>query len=72
MKITQVEAIPFAIPYSKPLRFASGEVHVAVDRPHDIGNRRQRRSERHRPVPGLREGLADEPFRILLSNGSKK
>lgn len=29
MKITQVEAIPFAIPYNKPLRFASGEVHVA-------------------------------------------
>ena len=29
MKITQVEAIPFAIPYTKPLRFASGEVHVA-------------------------------------------
>lgn len=29
MKITKVEAIPFAIPYTKPLRFASGEVHVA-------------------------------------------
>ncbi|TDC96706.1 enolase [Saccharopolyspora aridisoli] len=29
MKITQVEAIPFAIPYRKPLRFASGEVHAA-------------------------------------------
>jgi L-alanine-DL-glutamate epimerase-like enolase superfamily enzyme len=29
MKITRVEAIPFAIPYSKPIRFASGEVHVA-------------------------------------------
>jgi len=29
MKITHVDAIPFAIPYSKPLRFASGEVHVA-------------------------------------------
>jgi len=29
MKITQVEAIPFAIPYKKPLRFASGEVHAA-------------------------------------------
>lgn len=29
MKITQVEAIPFAIPYAKPLRFASGEVHTA-------------------------------------------
>ncbi|KFG72888.1 mandelate racemase [Streptomyces mutabilis] len=29
MKITQIEAIPFAIPYRKPLRFASGEVHVA-------------------------------------------
>ncbi|ROZ89321.1 mandelate racemase/muconate lactonizing enzyme family protein [Gordonia sp. OPL2] len=29
MKIIAVEAIPFAIPYSKPLRFASGEVHVA-------------------------------------------
>lgn len=34
MKITQVEAIPFAIPYLKPLRFASGAVdraeHVLV------------------------------------------
>jgi L-Ala-D/L-Glu epimerase len=34
MKITKVEAIPFAIPYRKPLRFASGEVteaeHVLV------------------------------------------
>ncbi|MUL83537.1 MULTISPECIES: mandelate racemase/muconate lactonizing enzyme family protein [unclassified Mycolicibacterium] len=30
MKITAVEAIPFAIPYSKPLKFASGEVHVAT------------------------------------------
>ena len=29
MKITQLEAIPFAIPYTKPLRFASGEVHTA-------------------------------------------
>jgi L-alanine-DL-glutamate epimerase-like enolase superfamily enzyme len=29
MKITAVEAIPFAIPYVKPLRFASGEVHTA-------------------------------------------
>jgi L-alanine-DL-glutamate epimerase-like enolase superfamily enzyme len=29
MKITRVEAIPFAIPYKKPLRFASGEVHAA-------------------------------------------
>lgn len=29
MKITRVEAIPFAIPYRKPLRFASGEVRVA-------------------------------------------
>lgn len=29
MKITEVEAIPFAIPYTKPLRFASGEVRAA-------------------------------------------
>jgi L-alanine-DL-glutamate epimerase-like enolase superfamily enzyme len=29
VKITAVEAIPFAIPYVKPLRFASGEVHAA-------------------------------------------
>jgi L-alanine-DL-glutamate epimerase-like enolase superfamily enzyme len=29
MKITRVEAIPFAIPYARPLRFASGEVTVA-------------------------------------------
>lgn len=29
MKITRIEAIPFAIPYRKPLKFASGEVHVA-------------------------------------------
>ncbi|WP_216897546.1 mandelate racemase/muconate lactonizing enzyme family protein [Nocardia alni] len=29
MKITAVEAIPFAIPYRKPLMFASGEVRVA-------------------------------------------
>ncbi|WP_433710231.1 mandelate racemase/muconate lactonizing enzyme family protein [Nocardia sp. CA-084685] len=29
MKITRVEAIPFAIPYRKPLKFASGEVHIA-------------------------------------------
>ena len=29
MKVTKVEAIPFAIPYRKPLRFASGEVFVA-------------------------------------------
>ena len=29
MKITEIEAIPFAIPYTKPLRFASGEVHAA-------------------------------------------
>lgn len=29
MKITHVEAIPFAIPYTKPLKFASGEVHIA-------------------------------------------
>ena len=29
MKIVKIEAIPFAIPYRKPLRFASGEVRVA-------------------------------------------
>jgi L-alanine-DL-glutamate epimerase-like enolase superfamily enzyme len=29
MKITRVEAIPFAIRYRKPLKFASGEVHTA-------------------------------------------
>ncbi|MBX7430711.1 enolase [Mycobacterium sp. Y57] len=29
MKITAVEAIPFAIPYAKPLKFASGEVQAA-------------------------------------------
>jgi L-alanine-DL-glutamate epimerase-like enolase superfamily enzyme len=29
MKINRIEAIPYAIPYRKPLRFASGEVHVA-------------------------------------------
>ncbi|HLN76995.1 MAG TPA: enolase C-terminal domain-like protein [Nocardioidaceae bacterium] len=29
MKVTRVEAIPFAIPYKKPLHFASGEVRVA-------------------------------------------
>lgn len=29
MKITALEAIPFAIRYSKPLKFASGEVRVA-------------------------------------------
>ncbi|MGK5114119.1 MULTISPECIES: mandelate racemase/muconate lactonizing enzyme family protein [unclassified Geodermatophilus] len=29
MKIVAIEAIPYAIPYRKPLRFASGEVHVA-------------------------------------------
>ncbi|QDY75610.1 mandelate racemase/muconate lactonizing enzyme family protein [Streptomyces qinzhouensis] len=29
MKIAAVEAIPFAIPYTKPLAFASGEVHTA-------------------------------------------
>ncbi|MEV0702861.1 hypothetical protein AB0I53_33770 [Saccharopolyspora sp. NPDC050389] len=30
MKITRVEAIPFAIPYTKPLKFASGEVATAA------------------------------------------
>lgn len=29
MKIVKIEAIPFAIPYRKPLKFASGEVHTA-------------------------------------------
>jgi catechol 1,2-dioxygenase len=29
VKIVRIEAIPFAIPYLKPLRFASGEVHSA-------------------------------------------
>jgi hypothetical protein len=29
VKVTELEAIPFAIPYRKPLRFASGEVTVA-------------------------------------------
>ena len=29
MKINRIEAIPYAIAYRKPLRFASGEVHVA-------------------------------------------
>ena len=30
MKITAIEAIPYAIPYSKALKFASGEVHVVL------------------------------------------
>ncbi|TPQ21090.1 mandelate racemase/muconate lactonizing enzyme family protein [Streptomyces sporangiiformans] len=29
MKITAIETVPYAIPYTKPLRFASGEVHTA-------------------------------------------
>ena len=29
MKITKIEAIPYTIPYRKPLRFASGEVRAA-------------------------------------------
>src|SRR5215831_7650691 len=29
VKITKIEAIPFSIPYRKPLRFASGEVTAA-------------------------------------------
>jgi L-alanine-DL-glutamate epimerase-like enolase superfamily enzyme len=29
VKIVAIEAIPFAIPYRKPLRFASGEAHTA-------------------------------------------
>ncbi|GAA2102381.1 MULTISPECIES: mandelate racemase/muconate lactonizing enzyme family protein [Brevibacterium] len=29
MKITALEAIPYTIPYTRPLRFASGEVHTA-------------------------------------------
>ncbi|ABK72737.1 muconate cycloisomerase [Mycolicibacterium smegmatis] len=29
MKIVAIGAIPFSIPYTKPLRFASGEVHAA-------------------------------------------
>lgn len=29
MKITAIEAIPYRIPYRKPLKFASGEVHTA-------------------------------------------
>ncbi|MGH3519585.1 MAG: mandelate racemase/muconate lactonizing enzyme family protein [Haloechinothrix sp.] len=29
MKITEIETIPFAIPYARPLHFASGEVHDA-------------------------------------------
>jgi len=29
VKITGIETVPFAIPYTKPLRFASGEVHTA-------------------------------------------
>ncbi|MDQ8704989.1 enolase C-terminal domain-like protein [Streptomyces sp. LHD-70] len=29
MNIAKIEAIPFAIPYRKPLKFASGEVHTA-------------------------------------------
>jgi L-alanine-DL-glutamate epimerase-like enolase superfamily enzyme len=29
VKITGIDAIPFSIPYRKPLRFASGEVHAA-------------------------------------------
>ncbi|GGN39329.1 mandelate racemase/muconate lactonizing enzyme family protein [Streptomyces fuscichromogenes] len=29
MKITAIETVPYAIPYTKPLRFASGAVHTA-------------------------------------------
>lgn len=30
MKITKIEAIPFSVPYTHPLRFASGEQHTAT------------------------------------------
>lgn len=30
LRIARVEAIPYAIPYRKPLHFASGEIHVAT------------------------------------------
>ncbi|MFH5822790.1 mandelate racemase/muconate lactonizing enzyme family protein [Georgenia sp. AZ-5] len=30
MRITRIEAVPYSIPYRKPLRFASGEVHEAA------------------------------------------
>ena len=47
MKIARIEAIPYAIPYTHPLRFASGEVHTAdhvLIRVHtDDGNHRHRR-----------------------------
>ncbi|NAZ80408.1 enolase [Kineococcus sp. R8] len=29
VRVTRVDAVPFSIPYRKPLRFASGEVHAA-------------------------------------------
>ncbi|MFJ3801655.1 mandelate racemase/muconate lactonizing enzyme family protein [Streptomyces sp. NPDC090088] len=29
MKITRIETVPYAIPYARPVKFASGEVHVA-------------------------------------------
>ena len=60
MKITRVEAIPYAIPYRKPLRFASGEVRVAehvLVRVHTddgvvgVAERRRGRSPTARPRP---------------------
>ena len=46
MKIAEIEAIPFAIPYRKPLRFASGEVHVADHVLVRVAHRRRRRRRR--------------------------
>ena len=53
MKISRVEAIPYAIPYRKPLRFASGEVAHGRARARPGAHRRRRRRHRRRPAPAV-------------------
>ena len=77
MKVTRIEAIPFAIPYRKPLRFASGEVttaeHVLVRVHTDdgvVGDRGRPAAAVHlRRDPGRPSLVVDRPLRARSSSG---
>ena len=61
MKITRIEAIPFSIPYRKPLRFASGPgrgtQNITTSFPKNFG-----RSGQASHASRLRVSLAPQPW----------
>ena len=66
MKIQRIEAIPYAIPYHHPLKFASGEVPAPLGPELARVRDEQRLGVEARPAPPGTGRWADHSFRRAL------